>query len=283
MKLIIVSGLSGSGKTIALNTLEDLGYYCVDNLPVSLLQSFSQEIRNNPGNITKAAVGVDVRNLSHQFEHFNETLDTLAANGMEYEVLFLRCDQNVLLKRYSETRRKHPLSDNQTPLADAITHERSLLEPIANKADLTIDSSNTNVHQLRDLIQERMGNKSGSMSLLFESFGYKRGIPTDADFVFDVRCLPNPHWDTSLRPHTGQEQPVIDFLESQPAVNAMYEQIRNFLVNWIPAYEKDGRNYLTVAIGCTGGKHRSVYLTEKLYRHFSSQLSNVVLRHRELS
>lgn len=284
MRLIIVSGLSGSGKSIALHTLEDLGYYCIDNLPVGLLGACASELERSPQQIAKAAVGIDARNLPRELERFNDIVVDLESRGIRCEILFLKCDTNTLIKRFSETRRRHPLSDERVPLAEAIRRELQLLAPIAEQASLVIDTSNTHVHQLRDLVTERVEQRQHtSLSLLFESFGYKNGIPADADFIFDARCLPNPHWDPNLRPWTGCDQPVIDFLRSQPQVDEMYQQLRHFLETWIPAFERDNRSYLTIAIGCTGGQHRSVYLVEQLGQHFRASYPNVTVRHRELA
>ena len=284
MKLIIVSGLSGSGKSVALNTLEDVGYYCVDNLPISMLERFATEIGQATTPVEGVAVGIDVRNLSAQIEHFREILSALKNQGIKYQILFLRCNNQTLLKRFSETRRRHPLSNPETSLQEAIDTELTMLEPIAGEADLIIDTSNTNVHQLRDLVRQRIEHsKDESMSLLFESFGFKQGIPSDADYVFDVRCLPNPYWDEKLRVFSGLDSAVVAFLEKQPLVLDMRRQLQDFLGTWIPEFEQDNRSYLTIAIGCTGGKHRSVYLVEQLGGHFRKRYPNLVIRHRELT
>lgn len=283
MKRVIVSGLSGSGKSVALNTLEDLDYYCIDNLPVNLLQSFALDLQQARPAVDRSAVGIDVRNLPAQLAHFGEALEALRARGIQFEILYLSCDTDTLIRRYSETRRKHPLSRNNLPLTEAIAAEKALLEPIAARADLVIDTTNTNVHQLRELVRSRVdGRPSNGLSLMFESFGFKRGIPRDADFVFDARCLPNPHWDTNLRGLTGRDRPVIDFLNEKAEVNRMHHQIRDFLLGWLPLFEQENRSYLTVAIGCTGGQHRSVYLAEQLASQFAARYANVTVRHREL-
>ena len=284
MKLLIVSGLSGSGKSVALHTLEDLDYYCIDNLPVGLLEPFAQQLLDNPPvGQDNAAVGIDARNQSEDLQRFPQMLAALRERGIQCEILYLQADDETLLKRFSETRRKHPLSKGSLSLADAIRQERSLLEPIAGHAALHIDTTHTNVHQLRDLIQERVGAKTdGTLSLLFKSFGFKHGVPKDADFVFDLRCLPNPHWDARLRPLTGLDSDVVEYLGTQPLVDEMYEVIRGFLETWIPRFECENRSYLTVALGCTGGQHRSVYLAERLGRHFKTRYPSVLVRHREL-
>lgn len=284
MKLVIVSGLSGSGKSVALHTLEDLDYYCIDNLPVALLEPFVAQLLNHPQPGQDAvAVGIDARNQSSDLQHFPDILKRLRARGIHIEILYLQADDETLLKRFSETRRRHPLSRGTRTLADAIRDERSLLQPISAAASLHIDTTHTNVHQLRDLVHERVAGKSdGALSLLFKSFGYKHGIPEDADFVFDVRCLPNPHWDPRLRPQTGLDQDVVEYLDEQPLVDEMYQEIRSFLDAWIPRFERENRSYLTVALGCTGGQHRSVYLTERLGAHFRERYPSVLVRHREL-
>lgn len=284
MKLVIVSGLSGSGKSVALHTLEDLGYYCVDNLPVGLLQAFALQMMNaqKPA-YDKIAVGIDARSQHKDLERFPNVLRELKSAGITCEIIFLLADEDTLLKRFSETRRKHPLTSREVPLAEAIRLERRLLEPIAVSADMHIDTSHTNVHQLRDLLRERIQKSDHSMSILFQSFGYKHGVPGDADFVFDVRCLPNPHWEPQLRPLTGRDPEVVAFLENQPEFMQMFEELTRFLETWIPRFAADNRSYMTVAIGCTGGQHRSVYMAELLANHFCSKWDNVLTRHRELS
>lgn len=282
MKLVIVSGLSGAGKTIALHSLEDMGAYCVDNLPVGLLSAFAEQIKPLSENLECCvAVGVDARTITEPdmpglLQTFNTTL-------IPYQVLFLEADDAVLIKRFSETRRKHPLTKPNRPLAEAIKQERQLLEPLAHRADLRINTSLTNVHQLRDTIRLQVGlSQNPGLSLLFQSFGFKKGVPVDADFVFDVRCLPNPHWKTELRLLTGRDVAVKNFLQTEPKVQQMYEHLIDFLETWIPQFVAENRSYLTIALGCTGGQHRSVYLTEQLAQHFS-QSYEVLVRHRELS
>ncbi len=284
MNIFIVSGLSGSGKSVALNTLEDIGYYCVDNLPISMLEQFIEEIGQATTPVEGIAVGIDVRNLSTQIEKFGGILSSLRNQGINYQILFLKCNNQTLLKRFGETRRKHPLSNSRTSLQEAINTEQTLLQPIAGEADMVIDTSHTNVHQLRDLVHQRIEHSQGeSMSLLFESFGYKQGIPGDADFVFDARCLPNPYWDEQLRALTGLDSAVIEFLEKQPQVIAMRNQLQDYLLTWLPEFARASRSYLTIAIGCTGGKHRSVYLIEALAKHFRNNHPNLVIRHRDLA
>lgn len=284
MRIIIVSGLSGSGKTIALQTLEDLDCYCVDNLPFKLIRPLTQEILSASATLPPTvAVGVDARNFFDELGRFPSILAELRAGDLSVDVLFLQAEEEVLLKRYSETRRRHPLDLGSVSLREAIRHERQLLGPVVACADLIIDTSDTNLYQLRELIRSRVHDTPGeAMSLLFESFGFKNGVPSDADFVFDVRCLPNPHWKPQLRPLTGRDQPVIDFLGSQPEVTIMIDDLRQFLAGWLPRFEESNRSYLTVAIGCTGGQHRSVFIAETLGRHFSTIRRHVMVRHREL-
>ncbi len=284
MRIIIVSGLSGSGKTIALQTLEDRDCYCVDNLPFGLIEPLAQAILAAGATLpTTVAVGVDARNFFDELTRFPAMLAELRGNGLQVEVLFLQADEDVLLKRYSETRRRHPLDLGDLSLREAIRQERRLLEPVVASADLIIDTSETNLYQLRDMICARVLDTPGeAMSLLFESFGFKNGVPADADFVFDVRCLPNPHWEPALRPLTGLDLAVIDFLDQQSDVAAMIADLRQFLTDWLPRFETSNRSYLTVAIGCTGGQHRSVFIVEALARHFRSVRRHVMARHREL-
>ena len=284
MNLVIISGLSGSGKSVALHALEDMDFYCIDNLPVTLLDAFATEIKeqtdNNSGNV---AVGIDARNHPDQLVNFPDIIDGLKNKGIHCKILFLQADDATLLKRFSETRRKHPLSGTSTPLADAIIKERDLLTPITANADMFIDTSRTNVHQLRDLIMEFHGNSGNSeFSLLLRSFGYKHGLPTDADFVFDARCLPNPYWQPALRALSGMDAEVSEYLDQETVAQQYYKQLEQFLGEWIPHFRADNRSYLSIAIGCTGGQHRSVYLVEKLARQLDMQGAEVVKRHREL-
>ena len=284
MKLVIVSGLSGSGKSIVLHSLEDLGFYCIDNLPLSLLPSFAAQMANSPrGDYEHAAVGIDARNLSDDFASFPDILAEIRSHGLDCEILFLQAEDNTLIKRFSETRRKHPLTRSGISLAEAIGRERKLLAELAVNADWCLDTSRTNVHQLRDLIGERMLTEARSLTLTFMSFGFKHGIPVDADFVFDVRCLPNPHWVPQLRALTGMDQEVAEFLEQQPLVGEMFEDLSSFIERWVPRFQADSRAYMTVAIGCTGGQHRSVYLSQRMASHFHEGDIEVLLRHRELS
>jgi UPF0042 nucleotide-binding protein len=285
VKLLVVSGLSGSGKTIVLQALEDLDYFCVDNLPISLLLDFSMQMAaGRPGReITHVAVGIDSRNSEEELQGFRTVMDSIRDQGIETEIVFLEASNSVLLKRFSETRRKHPLTRSDVPLATAIAIERKLLGPIAVDADLCIDTSRSNVHQLRKLVRERIAQRAtAATSIQFMSFGYKFGVPEDADFVFDIRCLPNPYWDPRLRLHTGRDEAVIDFLRADPMVEAMYDDIRRFLEKWIAAFKEQNRSYITIALGCTGGQHRSVYLVERLAEYFQPQDGQILIRHREL-
>jgi RNase adapter protein RapZ len=280
MKLFIVSGRSGSGKSIALHILEDLGFYCIDNLPVGLISNLPKELGNSH---TTIAVSIDARNLPTDLAHIKQIVQDIKKANPNLEVLYLDADANTLLKRFSETRRKHPLSNDKVPLIEAIDKERELLEPIANLADLTIDTSQLSNHQLRSLLRERISNKQTDvMSVMFESFGYKYGIPADADYVFDVRCLPNPYWNTELRPFSGLDQRIMAFMQLQDKAQNMLHTINTFLETWIPDFEADNRSYLTIAIGCTGGRHRSVYLVEQLAAKWRAKRANVQIRHREL-
>lgn len=284
MKLVIVSGLSGSGKTVALHTLEDEGFYCVDNLLLGLLPDFVREILNSETDLQdRSAIGIDARSGAHDMRRFPGIIEEIRSSGMDLEVIFFQAEVDTLLKRFSETRRKHPLTRNSVPLFEAINLEINLLADIAEHADLKIDTTHTNVHQLRDLVRSRIRSSDDtSLSLLFQSFGFKHGVPTDSDYVFDARCLPNPYWEPELRTFTGQEPAIIDYLESHESVAEMFEGLSNFLEKWIPQFEKETRRYLTISIGCTGGQHRSVYLAEKLTAHFREKHDDVSTRHREL-
>lgn len=284
MKLVIITGLSGSGKSIALNALEDEGFYCIDNMPVFLLVAFAVHLAENPDdNYQLTAIGVDARSDPEDFSEIPILVEKLKSSGVDCEIVMLEADNDVLIKRFSETRRKHPLTNKQVSLSDAIVMERQLLQPLSMASDLRIDTSNSNLHQLRKTIRNRVAKvHTNKLSLQIESFGFKHGVPIDADFVFDVRCLPNPHWQSELRPMTGKDKPVIDFLANQPDTDKMFQDISNFIETWVPKFQHDGRSYLTVAIGCTGGQHRSVYMTEKLCDHFEKSGITTIRSHREL-
>ena len=281
MKLVIVSGLSGSGKSSALRMLEDLGFFCTDNLPLPLLESFvAQMLRGNAPKLV--AVGIDARSRVDDAVSLPERLETLRGNGIDCEIVFLEADDPVLLTRFSETRRKHPLTGSGLPLEEAIAAERKLLGPIAASASLHVDTSRINIHQLRETIKRVVERPDGQMSLVFQSFGFKHGVPRDADYVFDLRCLPNPYWEPELRELTGRDGPVMDYLARRDEVRQMERQLTGLLETWIPRYEAENRSYLTVALGCTGGRHRSVYLVERLRDHFAGLRADVSSRHREL-
>ena len=284
MKLIIVSGLSGSGKTVALNTLEDQDYYCVDNLPIGLLPHFVTELRDrNVQPYENIAVGIDARSEPSDLKRFKEIIKLIREQNIDVEVIYLQAELKTLIKRFSDTRRKHPLTKKGMPLSEAIEVENVLLNDIKAEADLFVDTTLTNVHQLRDTIQNHVIKRNvGNLSILFQSFGFKHGTPTDSDFVFDVRCLPNPHWEPQLRPLTGLDPDVIDFLSRQDEVKQMLHYISDFLLTWIPRFELQNRYYLTISIGCTGGQHRSVYIAQELNNVFQDNERNVSIRHREL-
>ena len=285
MKLLIVSALSGSGKSTALDTLEDCGYYCIDNLPVTLLEDFIGHVMlADKKTYEKTAIGIDARNKNESLSNFSESLEFIRSKGIDCQIIFLHADEATLLKRYSETRRRHPLTDANIPLKDALRIEKLMLEPIARHANVVIDTSKTHYHQLRELIRDQVDERDFKhISLQFQSFGFKNGIPLDADFVFDTRSLPNPYWIPELRALTGKDQPVIDFLKNQALVAEMFQDIAGFLERWLPRFDAEGRSYLTVAIGCTGGQHRSVYLADTLSLHFQNPSLNVIVRHRELN
>ena len=282
-RLIVVSGMSGSGKTIALRTLEDLDYYCVDNLPSALLPAFVAAVAQaQPGLHPRLAVGIDVRNRAEDLNKLPQVLAELGQQGIEHQLIFLDARDDVLFKRYSDTRRRHPLTGEGRSLGDAIARERKLMQPLSSIAERTIDTSDLNVHQLRRLIATELGMAGGPLSLMFESFAYKRGVPADADFVFDARCLPNPHWDTPLRPLSGRDTAVREWLQGKPEVTQYLTQVREFLDVWLPRFEAENRSYITICIGCTGGRHRSVYLCERLAEHFRATREQVLTFHREL-
>lgn len=278
--LLIVSGRSGSGKSSALNILEDLGYYCIDNLPLSLLPSLIVHLKST-SSIQKVGVGVDVRSLPDDFNNFHQVISDIEKLGIQTNTLFLDARDDILIARFSSTRRRHPLSDQNTSLKEAIEKETLLLDPIASKASIYLDTSSLNVHELQHLLAVRLSGDN-QVTLLLESFGYKHGVPLDADFVFDVRCLPNPHWQSSLRELTGKQQEIKDFLNGHPEVEALYYDISQFLIKWLPRLSADHRHYLTVAIGCTGGQHRSVYMVERLYESLKTILPHIQTLHREL-
>ena len=284
MRLIIVSGLSGSGKSVALHMLEDIDYYCVDNIPAALLKPLiSHTIRGNEDVYPRTAVGLDARNRIKEIETIPNLVAELRRSGIACDVLYLHASDEVLLKRYAETRRKHPLIGQGVSLREAIAAERELLEPIIAAADLVIDTSNMSVHALRELIRDRIDRrKEGRLALMFESFGFKHGIPGDADFVFDVRSLPNPYWEHALRELTGRDAAVEQYLAGHASVGLMVADLTEFLTKRIAEFAAANRAYLTIAIGCTGGQHRSVYIAERLAAHFRGSYPQVLTRHDSL-
>jgi UPF0042 nucleotide-binding protein len=279
MRLVVISGLAGSGKSIALNVLEDSGFYVVDNLPAQLLTSLVDYL--SQAGHEQAAISVDVRS-GRGLTELPGLLDGLRRRDLDLRVLFLEAKTDTLVKRFSETRRRHPLSDGLSTLPECIEHERELLEPLRNLGH-RVDTSDLAANTLRGWVKEfvNIGAAAG-LTLLVESFGFKHGIPLDADYVFDVRCLPNPHYDDRLRLLTGRDAAVVSFLQASEEVEAMLLDIRGFVERWLPCFERDNRSYLTIAIGCTGGRHRSVYLAESVAAHFRATRP-VMLRHRELT
>ncbi|MFA0088441.1 RNase adaptor protein RapZ [Vibrio sp. 10N.286.49.C2] len=281
MRLVVVSGHSGAGKSVALRVLEDSGYYCVDNLPIDLLEHFVESTKDSQQNV---AVSIDIRNLPDNLKQLSLKLDELAKSH-DVKVLFLDATKPVLLTRYSETRRIHPLSQQKEKLSleQAIDLEHKLLKPIKEQADYLIDSSHRSIHDLSETIRiELEGKEKKELVMVFQSFGFKYGMPNDADYVFDVRFLPNPHWQPELRPLTGLDAPIKSFLESHPEVIELKLQIQHFIERWLPMLEKNNRSYLTVAIGCTGGKHRSVYIAQQIGEYFAHSGQQVQIRHASL-
>ncbi|SES90914.1 RNase adapter RapZ [Thorsellia anophelis] len=279
MILMIVSGRSGSGKSVALRALEDMGFYCVDNIPVVLLPSLADELSKQ---VSSAAISIDVRNMPQDPEVFESVMKQLPEKCIP-QLLFLDADRNTLIRRYSDTRRLHPLSVHNLSLESAIEKEGELLEPLRSQADLLIDTSEMSVHELAEMLRARLlGKRERELTIVFESFGFKHGLPIDADYVFDVRFLPNPHWDPKLRPMTGLDKPVAAFLGRHTEVHNFIYQTRSYLEQWLPMLETNNRSYLTIAVGCTGGKHRSVYVAEQLADYFRSRGKNVQSRHRTL-
>ncbi|MCK5726988.1 MAG: RNase adapter RapZ [Thiotrichaceae bacterium] len=281
MNFVIVSGLSGSGKTMVLNTLEDHGYYCIDNLPIELLS----QLYSTPSlqQQEKVAIGIDVRNSKMGLHDLPHNLKKIHQHGHEVDLIFLHAEQQILLKRYNETRRKHPLSNASRSLPEALELETKRMEEIRSLADLEIDTTYTNIYQLAGIIRQRVCSTNKlSLSLMFQSFGYKHGIPTATDFMFDVRCLPNPYWVNELRQYNGTEKPIIDWLGKHDEVKELQKDISQFLEKWIPSFLENQRSYLTISIGCTGGRHRSVYLCEQLTKHFNKDLAiDAIAFHRE--
>ena len=283
LKLVIISGLSGAGKTVALKQYEDLGYYCIDNLPLALVPPMIDTALNHATRrYDRLALGLDAR-IAEDVDEFSGEVDQWRAQGADVQVLFLTSTDEALLRRYAETRRRHPLSDSETSLVEAIAKERHLLEPVAASATLVLDTTGMNLHDLREAIHARLPEAgAGKLAVQFLSFGFKNGLPDGVDFVFDARCLPNPHWVPELRPKTGQDPLVQRYFERQPEVTRYMADIRRFLEGWLPQFRDQDRAYVTVGIGCTGGKHRSVYLTEMLGRFFRHKFDQVLVKHRDM-
>ncbi len=282
-QLVIITGLSGSGKTIVLRALEDMEYYCVDNLPVSMLSEFADHINEDVNFYPKVCVGVDIRSQQKALSQFPETLEALKRQ-LHVRVIYLSAAEKVLMNRYSETRRRHPLSTAQHKhsLTEAIRLETQLMAPVKEVADLIIDTSQLKVQQLKQQIWQIMNQSNQKVTVIIKSFAFKRGVPFDADFVFDARCLPNPYWEKELRPYTGQDKPVIEFFSQQALVSEYLNDLCGFTKKWINKFEVNDRSYITVAIGCTGGRHRSVYLAESLHNYLAAKNINNMLLHREL-
>lgn len=285
MQLVIVSGMSGAGKTVALKQYEDLGYYCIDNLPIALIGGRSSRvIKSLEGRYEKLAIGIDARASPREIKAFPKYLARLRERKVPVRVIFLTANDAVILQRYAETRRKHPLTGPQISLEEAIAKERRLLMPIAESSDFVINTGDFNLHQLREAIRQREpAAERGKLGITFVSFGFKNGAPEGIDYLFDVRCLPNPHWDTKLRPKTGRDAEVVAFLEQHPDVQNMLGDIRKFLETWLPKIAAQDVSYLTVAVGCTGGRHRSPYIVERLAQHFRGSYDPITVTHRELS
>lgn len=285
MRLVVLSGRSGSGKSTALQALEDVGFYCIDNLPARLLPELISLMRAESRPAEAIAVSIDARNLPSNLRQFPDVMQQLRqVPELTTETLFLDAGEATLLRRYNATRRRHPLTDGDQSLQQAIRTERELLEPIANLADLRIDTTRLSLYELRDEVKLRVAGRSEqSLSLQFESFGFKHGVPLDVDFTFDVRSLPNPYWVPDLRRFTGRDQEVIDFLSQSDEVTEMIADIRSFVHKWLPRFKANNRSYITIGIGCTGGQHRSVYVAEQLTGYFRAHMDNVQVLHRELS
>lgn len=279
--IIIVSGMSGGGKSTALNALEDLGYYCIDNLPGAMLPDFGPQISANPVLYKKVALGIDARSRESDLQVVIDWMHSLEETSFNCRLLFITAEKPVLIKRFSETRRRHPLTGSDKVLPDAIESEKLLLEPLRRYSDQVIDSSHTNIHQLRRQVLNFVDRRSNDMTIVFQSFAFKQGVPQDADFIFDARILPNPYWQDELRSLTGMDEAVTLWLGKDSQVIKMAHDIENFMVSWLPAIQESQRSYVTICIGCTGGKHRSVFLAEKLAKSLGKNHKNVLVHHRE--
>jgi UPF0042 nucleotide-binding protein len=281
-RVIIVSGLSGAGKSTALNALEDLGYYCIDNLPAALLEDFRPQIQTHSGLYQKVALGIDARAHGAGLDQVPAWLERAKKGGLKCELLFVTADRSTLIQRFSETRRRHPLTQGEHALGEAIKEEMSILEPLRECADWVLDSSATNIHQLRRQVWKCVGPGEKGMTIVLESFAFKHGVPQDVDFVFDTRNLPNPYWQKALREHNGRENRVRIWLEQDPSVERMSADIIKFLQDWLPGFEDAQRSYVTIGVGCTGGQHRSVYMVERLAAALREKFPEVLIHHREL-
>ena len=280
--LVLVTGLSGGGKSTALRALEDLGFYCVDNLPAALLREFGNQVSHGPSDYARVALGIDARSPENDLLEIPAWLQDLHRFGIECQLIFLEADGKVILKRFSETRRRHPLTRDEHSLPQAIERETALLAPLKERADWVIDTSETNIHQLRRQVWKCIGADNESMTIVLESFAFKRGVPQDVDFIFDARILPNPHWVDNLRDFSGLDEPVRAWLERDESVERMIADVLGFLKTWLPEFRHSQRSYVTVGIGCTGGRHRSVYLVDRLAQGLGEDFGDVLIHHREL-
>ena len=279
MEIIIISGRSGAGKSVALRALADMGYYCVDNLPLDLLPQLTEILSASQSSV---AISLDIRNLPNSDSTLEQTLNSVAQKH-SLTLIFLDCDRSTLIRRYSDSRRLHPLSVKDLSLEAAIDAEYQQLEPLIQHANFIIDSSQLSTHALAERLREVLrGDADKELKIIVESFGFKYGIPLDADYVFDVRFLPNPHWNAELRPMTGLDEPVAKFLNGHDEVNNFIYQTRNYIETWLPMLEQNNRSYLTIAIGCTGGKHRSVYIAQQIGEYFQAKGKNVKIQHKSL-
>jgi UPF0042 nucleotide-binding protein len=279
---VLVTGLSGGGKSTALRALEDLGFYCVDNLPAALLREFGNQVAHGPNDYSRVALGIDARSPEQDLFKIPAWLQDLARSGIDCQLLFLDADSKAIIKRFSETRRRHPLTRDEHSLPQAIERETRLLAGLRERADWVIDTSETNIHQLRRQVWKCVGADNESMTIVLESFAFKRGVPQDVDFIFDARILPNPHWVDSLRDFTGLDEPVREWLERDASVERMISDVLGFLKTWLPEFRHSQRSYVTVGIGCTGGRHRSVYLVDRLAQGLGDGFGDVLIHHREL-
>jgi UPF0042 nucleotide-binding protein len=280
--LVLVTGLSGGGKSTALRAIEDLGFYCVDNLPAALLPEFATQIKHGTDIYSRVALGIDARSPEQDLREIPAWLEGLAGSGIDCQMLFLDADSKAIIKRFSETRRRHPLTSDQRALPGAIEREIALLAGLRQQADWVIDTSDTNIHQLRRQVWNCIGSGEEAMTIVLESFAFKRGVPQDVDFIFDARILPNPHWVESLRDFSGLDEPVRKWLDQDEAVERMIRDVLGFLKTWLPEFRHSQRSYVTVGIGCTGGRHRSVYLVDRLARGLGEDFGDVMIHHREL-